>query len=152
MRGWGAVVSVVSVEARGGFFIGGVSSGVRGWGGGSGMARGHGHGLGRHRAGRGRHGDVPGGARGGVGACWGGRAAREGAGWPGWLRCNGARQVLDSVSAGSAPLNAGRGRGQELRGRVGEHLGSKGKLQDVLARGFGVGLEQVSMGVAISMP
>ena len=67
----------------------------------------------------------------GLAACWPGVCR------PGWLRCGHARKVLDRLLAGKTPANVGRGRGQELRGRVGEHLGSKGKLQDVLSHGFG---------------
>ena len=61
-------------------------------------------------------------------------------------------QAVRQQGARHVPEECGQRGGPGARGRVGEHLGSKGKLQDVLARGFGAGLEQVSMGVAISMP
>ena len=77
---------------------------------------------------------------------------RGGRGWLGrvlvglgWLRCGSARQVLDMVLAGKAPASAGRVRGQELSGRVGEHLGSKGKLQDKVALRFAAGWDKVGM-------
>ena len=123
-------------------------------------------GTGVARACRGRHGDVrerrlAGQGSNGRGArgsreVWACRcrsgASREGVCRPGWSLCAHARKLFDSRAHDMFPKNAARGGGPGARGRVGEHLGSKGKLQDVLARGFGAGLEQVSMGVAISMP
>ena len=50
-----------------------------------------------------------------------------------------ACNVFDRVSAGSAPAISGKRDGQALRGRVGEHLGSKGQLQDVVVGCFAAG-------------
>ena len=90
---------------------------------------------------RAREGTGPclGGCKGPCGRVLGGRA-RSGRCWSaGVIRCGHARKVLDTVLTGRAPANAGRGRGQELSGRVGEHLGSKGKLQDVVICCFAAG-------------
>ena len=70
---------------------------------------------------------------------WVCRAARARACRPGWLRCGHACKVFGSMSGGGATANAGRGRGQELWCRVGEHLGSKGQLQDVVVGCFAAG-------------
>ena len=60
-----------------------------------------------------------------------------------------ARRVLDSGSAGRAPANAGRGGGPGARGCHGESQGGTGRLLDVLVAGFGAGLEQDGMVVAV---
>ena len=63
-----------------------------------------------------------------------------------------ARRVFDTRSAGRAPPIAGRGGGPGARGRVGEHQGGRGQLQDKVGCCFAAGLEQDGMVVAISMP
>ena len=79
----------------------------------------------------------------GGGVAWACRG-RSGASWagvcrPGWLRHGHARKVLDRVPAGRAPPIAGKVRGLEQGARVGEHLGSKGQLQDVVVGCFAAG-------------
>ena len=89
------------------------------------------------------------------GVVWRARWRSGGSGsrwWPGWLWCGHACRVFDAWSAGSATASAGRVRGLEQGGRVGEHLGSKGQLQDMLGNLFAAGLDKVDMVVAISMP
>ena len=73
------------------------------------------------------------------GSCWSGVCR------PGRLRCGHARKVLDRVLAGRAPANAGRGRGQEQGARVGEHLGIKGQLQDLVVQWLAAGLDKMGM-------
>ena len=68
--------------------------------------------------------------------CWRSGATREGAGRPAWCRACGAQQLLDRMSAGSAPTIAGKVRGQEQGVRVGEGLGDTCKLQDMRLHGF----------------
>ena len=67
-------------------------------------------------------------------ACWLSGPPRAGIGRAGGAWARGALQVLDRVSAGSSPANAGRGRGQEQGGRLGVLLGNKCKLQDMVVQ------------------
>ena len=69
--------------------------------------------LGRDVQGLGRHGRGGSGSRVAWHASWWSGTAWVGAGRAGAASFNGARQVLDSVSAGSAPAIAGKVRGQK---------------------------------------
>ena len=59
-----------------------------------------------------------------------------GAGRAGVVEVNGARQLLDSVSACGAPAIEGKVRGLGRGGRAGEGLGDTCELQDRLLHGF----------------
>ena len=125
---------------RGGLFIGGAARFRGRQGRSAAMPRAARARAGAAACGLGRHGAVSGGCKGWCGVRAGGRAARARAGRPGWLAVMCACNVFDRVSAGSSPATAGRGRVQELRGRLGVLLGSKGKLQDVVVQWLAAGL------------
>ena len=74
------------------------------------------------------------------------------AGRAGVAGARGARQVLDNVSACSAPTIADRVRGQEQGVRVGEVLGDTCELQDMLFHGLLALGKKGEHVVAISMP
>ena len=102
---------------------------------------------------RGRHGCVWGGVvlgRGGTGTVSGGArevwacrcrsgASREGAGRPAWCKACGAQQLLDRMSAGSAPMITGGRRGPGARGGHGEVQGDRGQLLDMVVCCFAAG-------------
>ena len=71
---------------------------------------------------------------------WWSGPGRARAGRAGVADARGARHVFDSGSAGSAPANAGSGRGPGARDRHGRPQGDKGYVQDMLVEDFGAGL------------
>ena len=66
-------------------------------------------------------------------------------GGAGVVEVNGARQLLDSVSACGAPATVGRGRGLGRGGRAGEGLGDTCELQDRFSHGLLAEEDKVSM-------